>query len=123
MSKEKKFIETESVEKAEMLMKFLDEKQGDDISILDVRSICSITDCVMIVTAKGVRHAQSLADYVLEHAKKEKIEYLGMEGYQGGDWILIDLNDVLIHVFIEEVRQFYNIEGLFSEAKQIYPKK
>ena len=73
----------------------------------------------MVVSAKGVRHAQSLADNTLEKLAAENIEYLGMEGYQTGDWILLDLNDIIIHIFQEDNRGFYNVEGLWSEGKRV----
>jgi ribosome-associated protein len=70
----------------------------------------------MVVSARGVKHAKALADFVLEMAAKEKIEFLTMEGHKTGEWVLLDLNDVLVHVFLQELRDFYNIEGMWTEA-------
>jgi ribosome-associated protein len=68
-----------------------------------------------------MKHAQALADAVLARSAESSIEFLSMEGYQTGEWILMDLNDVLIHIFQSELREFYNIEGMWSEAPRIEP--
>jgi ribosome-associated protein len=119
MKKEKKFQVIPSQDKALLLAQWLDEKQGADIVIMDVARMSSVTDMTIIVSARGMKHAQALADSVLARAAEESIEFLSMEGYQAGEWILMDLNDVLIHVFQAELREFYNIEGMWSEARRI----
>lgn len=109
----------DTIEKMHVVAAWLDDKQALDIVALDVSGICAIAEGLVICSAKSVRHAQALADHMLKSAKDNGIEYLGMEGYKGGGWVLIDLNDVLVHVFKEETRQFYNLEGLWSEADQL----
>lgn len=89
---------------------------------LDVGRLSSVADVFIIATAKNSRHAQALADWVLGKAKESGVGYLGMEGYSGASWILLDLNDVLLHIFTEETRSFYNLEGLWSEAGRIEVK-
>ncbi|SME95570.1 ribosome silencing factor [Desulfovibrio gilichinskyi] len=118
-TKSKKFKEIETKEKLQLIAEWLDEKQAIDVVAIDVTGICPISEIVMVVSAKGVRHAQSLADNILEKLAIENIEYLGMEGYQTGDWILLDLNDIIIHIFQEDNRAFYNVEGLWSEGKRV----
>ncbi len=118
-TKSKKFKEIETKEKLQLIAEWLDEKQAIDVVAIDVTGICPISEIVMVVSAKGVRHAQSLADNTLEKLAAENIEYLGMEGYQTGDWILLDLNDIIIHIFQEDNRGFYNVEGLWSEGKRV----
>jgi ribosome-associated protein len=105
--------------KAKLLAARLDEKQAEDITILDVASLCPVSEAVLVASAKGVRHAQALADAVLDKAGEQGFEFLGMEGYQAGAWVLLDLNDVIVHVFQREARLFYNIEGLWSEAETV----
>lgn len=117
--KAKKFIEIDTVAKAQKVAGWLEDKQATDIIGIDVHKVCPIAEIVMVVTAKGVRHSQSLADHVLSMLAEEKIEYLGMEGYKSGDWILLDLNDIIVHIFQEDNRSFYNIEGLWSEGTKI----
>ncbi len=116
MQDEKKYSTINTVDKAKAVVGWLEEKQGGDILALDVREISNVADAMIIVTAKSLPHAQALGDYVLDCCGKEKIEYLGMEGYKNGQWILVDLNDVVVHVLLNDVRDFFNLEGLWSKA-------
>lgn len=106
-------------EKGLLLARMLDEKQGEEIVLLDVTGVCPIAEQIIMVTGKGQRHAQALADALLHLAKERNIASLGMEGYQTGTWILLDFNDVIVHVFQEDLRGFYNIEGLWSEGRRV----
>lgn len=119
MNKPKKYSEMPSKEKALLVADWLDAKQAENIIIMDVTNMSSVTDITMVVSARGVKHAKALADHVLEKCAEEKIEFLTVEGQQTGEWVLVDLNDVLIHVFLDELREFYNIEGMWSEAPRI----
>ncbi len=106
-------------EKGLLLARMLDEKQGEEIVLLDVTGVCPIAEQIIMVTAKGQRHAQALADALLHLAKERGIASLGLEGYQTGSWILLDFNDIIVHVFQEDLRSFYNIEGLWSEGRRV----
>lgn len=121
MNKEKKFKVMPSKEKALLVSKWLDDKQGENIVIMDVTGISSVTDMTLVVSARGVKHAKALAENLLDKAAEKGIEFLGMEGQKTGEWVLVDFNDVLVHVFIDELREFYNIEGMWSEAPRIEP--
>ena len=72
-----------------------------------------------MASAASVRQAQALADHVLACCGDHGFSYLGMEGYRTGQWVLVDLNDVLVNIFQEDQRSFYNLEGLWSEGKPI----
>jgi len=119
LNKPKKFSKIPSEEKALLVAKWLDEKQGENIVIMDVAEMSSVTNVTMVVSARGVKHAKALSDNILDRTAEDKIEFLTMEGHQTGEWILVDLNDVLVHIFLDELREFYNIEGMWSEAKRI----
>ncbi|SDN61881.1 ribosome-associated protein [Desulfonauticus submarinus] len=106
-------------EKLKLLGKCLEEKKAEDILLLDVQKFSSVFEGVIIATANNVRHAQSLADNLLQFIAEYNFEYFGMEGYKAGEWILLDLNDIVIHIFLQDVRMFYNLEGFWTEAKQI----
>lgn len=97
----------------------LSEKQAFDVLALDVSSYSSAFEGIILASAKGRRHARSLADHLLEQIKKNSLEYLGMEGYQEGEWILLDLNDIIVHIFVQEIRLFYNLEGFWSKGQII----
>lgn len=105
--------------KVETIAKWLAEKKAKDIVALDIRDFGSITDILIIASGINIRHNQALADWILDKISEKKWEYLGMEGYKVGNWILIDLNEVIIHIFSNETREFYNIEGLWRKAKKI----
>jgi ribosome-associated protein len=106
-------------EKGLLMARMLDEKQGEEIVLLDVAGVCPIAEQILMVTGKGQRHAQALADSLLLLAKERNIASLGLEGYQTGTWILLDFNDIIVHVFQEDLRGFYNIEGLWSEGRRV----
>ena len=119
MNRKKKFSKISSKEKALTIAGWLDDKQGGNIVIMDVTGMSSVTDITLVVSARGVKHAKALADHVLEMASENNIEFLRMEGHQVGEWVLLDLNDVLVHVFLEELREFYNLEGMWAEAPRL----
>ncbi|MBI9078445.1 MAG: ribosome silencing factor [Pseudodesulfovibrio sp.] len=108
-----------SEEKALLVAEWLYEKQGENIVIMDVTGLSSVTDMTVIVSARGVKHAKALADFIIDKVAEDNVEFLSIEGHKTGEWVLVDLNDVLVHVFLEELREFYNIEGMWSEARRV----
>ncbi len=92
----------------------LDERKGQDITVLDVIGKTSITDYMVIVTATSERHANALAEYVLVDVKARGLTPLGMEGQRGSDWVLLDLGDLILHVMTSQARDFYQLEKLWS---------
>lgn len=107
------------LEKTRILAARLASKQAREVRALDVRGLSSVSEAILVATAKSLRQAKALADDVLECCGEHGFGYLGMEGYQGAEWILLDLNDVVVHVFQEETRHFYNLEGMWAEAPEI----
>ncbi len=101
------------------ILQWLEEKQAKDMVALDVSKVCNVTEALVVVSAGSSRHAQALADGLLAKLAEHGIELMGMEGYRTGTWILIDINDVLVHIFQEEYRGFYNVEGLWTEGETI----
>ncbi|CCH47584.1 ribosome silencing factor [Pseudodesulfovibrio piezophilus] len=119
MNKPKKFSEISSREKALLVANWLDEKQGEKIVVMDVEKMSSVTNMTIVVSARGTKHAKALADHLLDQAAKDSVEFLSMEGHQAGEWVLVDLNDVLVHIFLDELRDFYNLEGMWAEAPRV----
>ncbi len=106
-------------EKLHHLAGALHEKKATDLYALDVTVYCSAFEGLVLATAQSERHARSLADHLLEVAHGQNWDYLGMEGYQQAGWILLDFNDILVHIFLEEPRSFYNLEGFWSRGLSI----
>jgi ribosome-associated protein len=103
-------------EKIEQIVTWLADKKATNIKALDVRGISPLTETMVFVTARSAKHAQSLADEVMQKLAEKKWEFFGVEGMQAGQWVLVDCNDVIVHVFQEEMRALYNVEGLYSKA-------
>jgi len=94
----------------------LADKKGLDPVVLDVRGLCGFADYFLIVSGASRRQVLALADYLLQALKEVGGRPLGTEGLEEGSWVLLDFNDVVIHLLSPALREFYNLEGLWSEA-------
>ncbi|TET54346.1 MAG: ribosome silencing factor [Actinobacteria bacterium] len=92
-------------------------KKAQNIIILDLKKITEIFDSFIIFSSTSSRHVKILTDYIAEELKKDKIKPLSREGSPQSGWVLLDYGDVVIHIFLEETRNFYQIERLFKDAK------
>ena len=103
-------------QKVKSIADWLLDKKAVDILALDLAKETGPSEAVIIVTATSARHGQNLADHVLKFARSENFEYLGMEGFAVGQWILVDLNDVIVHIFQSESRAFFQLDALWPRA-------
>jgi len=92
----------------------LEDLKAVDIRILDVKRLTSITDIMIVASGTSDRHVRSIADKIIEAVKARKVRPLGVEGQLQGDWILIDLGDIIIHVMRPATREYYQLEKLWS---------
>jgi ribosome-associated protein len=98
----------------DLVITALEETKANDVVILDVSKMTTVTDYMVVASGTSNRHVRALADAVAESAREGGQRPIGIEGANGGEWILIDLQDVLVHVMLPRVREFYNLEKLWS---------
>jgi len=92
----------------------LDDMKAQDVRTLDVRHLTSVTDTMIVAAGRSDRHVRAIADALLERCKAAGYPPLGVEGQDSGEWVLVDLGDVIVHVMLPRIREFYNIEGLWD---------
>jgi len=102
----------------DLVVEALEDVKAVDIRIVDVRGKTAITDIMVIASGTSDRHVKALADNVVIKAKEAGVMPLGVEGQDSRDWVLVDLNDVVVHVMLPEVRDFYNLEKLWLQEGQ-----
>jgi ribosome-associated protein len=92
----------------------LEDLKAKDVVVIDVRDKSSITDIMIIATGTSNRQVKSLADNVSMKSKEAGVQPIGIEGADAGEWVLVDLGDVVVHVMLDPVRRFYQLERLWS---------
>lgn len=97
-------------------------KKAEAVVVLDVRGLTSIADTFIICSGRSNRQVSAIADHVERFLKQQGLRPLSVEGRKEGLWVLMDYGDVIIHVFYEETRSFYDLEGLWVDAKRIITK-
>jgi ribosome-associated protein len=92
----------------------LDELKAKDVREIDVRGKTSIADLLVIASGTSARHVKSIADEVVKFAKQAGVMPLGVEGEQEAEWVLVDLGDVIVHIMLPRIREFYGLERLWT---------
>jgi ribosome-associated protein len=92
----------------------LDEMKAVNVRVLDVHKLTDIADTMVIASGNSDRHVRSIADRIVEHAKKAGFRPMGIEGDRDGEWVLVDLHDVIVHIMLPRVREFYRLESLWD---------
>lgn len=119
-TKEKKFATLPTVEKVKTIIGWLEEKKARDIVAYDLAGQSPFAEALIIVSAGSVRHGQSLADHVLAMCNENSYEFLRMEGYPAGQWILVDLNDIIVNVFQPDTRGMFRLESLWAKSPMLH---
>jgi ribosome-associated protein len=97
-----------------VILAALDDMKALEVKLLDVRGLTDIADFMVIASGTSDRHVRSVAQRVVERAKEAGFRPHGVEGQQDGDWVLIDLNEMIVHVMLPRVREFYGLEKLWD---------
>ena len=94
-------------------------KKARQVVVLDVTSLTTVADTFIICSARSNRQVTAIAEYISTYLKKQGKKALNIEGRQEGHWVLMDYGDVIIHIFLEPLRSFYDLEGLWVDARRI----
>lgn len=105
-----------SVNLNQLIVDALEDVKGKDIVTMDVRELTDVMDTLVIASGTSNRHVKSLADNVVEEAKKQGLRPIGVEGLDNAEWVLVDFGDIVLHVMLPATRDFYDLEKLWSMA-------
>ena len=95
----------------------IEDIKGFDISVMDVRKLTSMTSYMIVASANSSRQAKAVADNVREKLKEKGFAIRGTEGEKEGEWVLVDLDDIVVHIMVPATRAYYNLEQLWGEAE------
>ena len=109
----------ESYELAVLLARALDSKKGGDIKVLKTEGVTTLADYFVICTATSNTQVKAMSDACEETAEKNGERAHHIEGHRGGTWLLMDFSSVVVHVFTDEARKFYDLERLWSDAEEM----
>lgn len=109
----------EARDKALLCMKIMRERKAIDPILFEVGTLTSITDFFLIASGNSSRQVQAISRHMTRRMREEGFRAYGIEGEQEGHWVLVDYGDVVIHIFYQPVREFYDLEGLWIEAPRL----
>lgn len=98
----------------------LEDMKAVNVKALDVRGLTDIADTLVVASGTSDRHVRSIADHVIEQAKRNGFRPLGTEGEREGEWVLVDLQDIVVHVMLPRVREFYGLERLWDAGSTMH---
>ncbi len=109
----------DAAEIAQICSRIASDAKAEDIVILDLRGISSFTDYFVIMSGRSTRHVQALVESLENELRSKRINSSRAEGLKEGKWVLLDFDDVIVHVFYHEQRKFFDLEGLWHDAPRI----
>jgi ribosome-associated protein len=105
-----------SIEKARLVAKVAGEKKGEDIVLIDMTEQSAVCDCFVLVTAGSSRRIKTICDEVQKRLGRDKVFPISVEGRNSLYWLVLDYVDVVVHIFNQDMRDFYDLERLWSDA-------
>lgn len=115
----KEYQDYDSKDLAQVCSEIASNGKGEDIVVLDVRGMSSFTDFFVILSGRSTRHVQALAESLENELRSKRINTSRAEGLSEGKWVLLDFDDVVVHIFYHDQRDFYDLEGLWDDAPRI----
>jgi ribosome-associated protein len=109
----------EALDKARLCLRIIKERKAVDPVLFEVGTLTSITDYFLIASGNSIRQVQAITRHLTKRMREESFRSQGSEGEQEGNWVLMDYGDVVIHIFYQPIREFYDLEGLWIEAPRI----
>ncbi len=110
-------------ELAEILGRLADDKKAVDTVVMDLGGLTDIADYFVIAGGTSERHVRTIADGIREGMKEKQVKPLATEGYEEGRWVILDFQSVIVHIFLASLRELYDLESLWIEAKRYRIKK
>lgn len=98
-----------------LVLNALEELKAQDIAVIDVSSLTSVTDLMVVASGTSNRHLAALSNKLIQTVKEEGVTPLGVEGESGADWVLVDLGDMVVHLMMPETRALYDLERLWAD--------
>ena len=114
-----RYSDLSSLEVAKLVSAAALDKKARDLIVLDVSEISSFADYFVIMSGRSTRHVQGLAEAIDSKIRSKRTKDTNSEGLREGLWVLLDYNDVVVHIFYNEVRKFYDLEGLWHDAPRV----
>lgn len=102
-----------------LVLEAMHDLKALEITTLDIREMTSIADSMIICTGTSNRHVKSIAENIVKKAKEAQLTYIKMEGEREGEWVIVDLADVIAHVMLPATREFYSLEDLWAPIEQL----
>ncbi|WP_136805517.1 ribosome silencing factor [Desulfosediminicola flagellatus] len=115
----KEYRDRSGLEVAKVCAQIALDTKGEDVVLLDVHGLSSFTDYFVIMSGRSTRHVQGLAEAIEGGIRSKRVKASKAEGLQEGMWVLLDFDDVVVHIFYHEQRDFYDLEGLWHDAVRI----
>jgi ribosome-associated protein len=108
----------EAIKKVTICGKYAEEKKAKDVLVLELGGLTDISDYFLLVSGTSERHVRTISEYIKTGMKDIGVMPYSVEGYNDGRWVIIDYQNVIIHIFLETLRELYDLESLWIEAKR-----